>query len=119
MRPQDFYTKTRASEGFRVELVDPAGSREWVRVRSVISDEFKRAREVMVQQAIADGRAVAADPAQRKLLARRRRATLAAALIADWSIQAEPVQLLIQNPRLRRQIELIAENHTLHFGVDA
>ena len=116
MRPQDFYTKTRGSHGFRVELVDPAGSREWVRVRSVISDEFRLAREAMVRQAVADGRAVAEDLARRRMLSRRRRAALAASLVAEWSIPADPADLLIKNPRLRRQIELIAENHALHFG---
>lgn len=117
MKPQDFYTRTRASQGIRVEMVDPAGNREWVRVRSVVSEEFKQAREAMVLQAIADGHAIATDPAQRKQLARRRRATLVAALISEWSIPVDPVPLLIQNPRLRRQIELIAENRTIHFGV--
>lgn len=117
MKPQDFYTRTRASQGVRVELVDPSGNREWVRIRSVMSDEFSRAREEMARQAIADGRAVAVDPAQRKPLSRRRRATLAAALISEWSIPVDPVPLLIQNPRLRRQIELIAENRTIHFGI--
>ncbi|WP_417585299.1 hypothetical protein [Pelagibacterium sp.] len=116
MRPQDFYTKTRASAGIRIELIDPAGNKEWVRVRSVISDEHRRAREELVRQAVADGRIVANDPSQRKALARRRRAVLAASLVADWSIQAEPADLFIKNPRLRRQVELIAENHALHFG---
>ncbi|WP_152028177.1 hypothetical protein [Stutzerimonas stutzeri] len=118
MRPQDFYTRTRASAGIRIELKDPAGHKEWVRVRSVISEEHRKAREELVRQAIADGRAVAEDPSQRKALARRRRAVLAASLIAEWSIPVGPVDLLIKNPRLRRQIELIAENHALHFGVE-
>lgn len=116
MRPEDFYTKTRASRGVRVELVDPSGNREWVCVRSVISDEFKRAREAVVQQAVADGRVIADDPSQRKHLMRKRRTFLAASLVADWSINAGAEELLARNPRLRRQIELIAENHALHFG---
>lgn len=119
MRPQDFYTKTRASAGIRIELIDPAGNKEWVRVRSVISDEHRRAREELVRQAVADGRIVANDPSQRKALARRRRAVLAASLVAEWSIPDDPTELLIKNPRLRRQIELIAESHALHFGVEA
>lgn len=119
MRPEDFYTKTRASRGVHVEFVDPSGNREWVRVRSVISDEFKRAREAMVIQAVGDGRVIADDPSQRKHLSRKRRASLAAALVVDWSIDADPAVLLATAPRLRRQIERIAENHALHFGVDA
>lgn len=116
MRPQDFYTKTRASRGVRIELTDPEGNREWVLVRSVISDEFKQAGRSMVAQAVSDGIEAADAPEGRKHLSRTRRATLAASLIADWSITADPVELLIKNPRLRRQIELIAENHALHFG---
>lgn len=117
MRPQDFYTKTRASRGVRIELADPEGNREWVLVRSVISEEFKQASRSMVAQAVSDGCEAAKIPSRRKALARARRATLAASLVAGWSMAADPVELLIKNPRLRRQIELIAENHALHFGV--
>jgi len=121
MRPQDFYTRTRASEGVRVEFADPAGSREWMRIRSVLSTEFKQASQAIVMQAVNDGRLSADQPALRKHHARKRRAALAAALIAEWSLPADmdPVSLLTSAPRLRRQIELIAENHTLHFGAAA
>ncbi len=122
MRPQDFYTRTKASRGVRVELVDLSGNREWVRVRSVLSLEF-----VAVAAAIAERadhyRALfdAAEPAERKRLIRLRRSTLASALVADWSLPmkkpSEITQLLTSNPRLRRQIERISENHALHFGV--
>jgi len=119
MRPQDFYTRTRASTGVRIEFADPAGNREWIRVRSVMSAEFKRASEAIVLQAVADGRLSADQPSLRKHHARQRRAALAAALIAEWSLPSDidPVALLASAPRLRRQIELIAENHALHFGV--
>jgi len=113
MRPQDFYTKTRASEGVRVEFVDPFGSREWIRIRSVLSDEFKAASLLAVE----DAARISTESGKEK--ARRLRARLAAALIADWSLSSDvdPIQLLIEAPRLRRQIERIAENHSLHFGV--
>lgn len=113
MRPQDFYTKTRASKGIVVYFADPAGSREWIRIRSVLSDEFKAASLRAVEGA---GHSLN-DSGKQKT--RRLRATLAAALIADWSLPSEidPVQLLIEAPRLRRQIERIAENHSMHFGV--
>jgi len=119
MKPQDFYTRTRASTGVRIEFADPAGNREWIRVRSVMSAEFKRASEAIVLQAVADGRLSADQPSLRKHHARQRRAALAAALIAEWSLPSDidPVALLASAPRLRRQIELIAENHALHFGV--
>jgi len=119
MRPQDFYVKSRASQGVRVDLVDPAGSKEWMRVRSVMSAEFKQASEAVVMQAVSDGRLSADQPSLRKHHARQRRAALASALIAEWSLPSDidPASLLASAPRLRRQIELIAENHALHFGV--
>ena len=120
MKPQDFYVRTRASRGVRVELVDPSGSREWMRVRSVAADEYAAARQAAMVLAVTDGMALGGDAGQKKLILRRRRAELAASLIADWSLPLsghEKTELLIRNPRLRRQIERIAENHALHFGV--
>jgi len=113
MRPQDFYTKTRASEGVRVEFVDPSGSREWIRIRSVLSDEFKTATGAAVTRSAMQG-----DESSRQKI-RRLRAELTASLIAEWSLPSgiDPADLLITAPRLRRQIERIAENHSLHFGV--
>lgn len=124
MRPQDFYTRTRSSHGVRVELSDPAGNREWLRVRSVLSPEFVAVAAAVSRQAERYLALLeAADPAERKRLVRLRRATLASALVADWSLPmnmpAEVAGVLVTNPRLRRQIERISENHALHFGVDA
>lgn len=124
MRPEDFYTRTRSSQGVRVELVDPAGNREWVRVRSVLSPEFVAAAAAIASRAEAYRSLLnAADPVERKRLIRLRRSTLAAALIADWSLPmdapADIAALLTANPRLRRQIERVSENHALHFGVVA
>lgn len=118
MRPQDFYTRTRSSRGVRVELVDSAGSREWVQVRSVLSPEFSAAVDESWIQLLADGLQGPGGSEEQKQLRRRRHAMQAAALIAEWSLPADidPVDLLIRNPRLRRQIERIAGNHALHFG---
>ncbi|MCG6540165.1 hypothetical protein MCB86_08760 [Pseudomonas sp. KSR10] len=122
MRPQDFYTRTRSSRGVRAELADPDGNREWVLVRSVLSAEFVAvaaavARRAERYRALIDS----AGPVERKRLGRMRRATLASALVAEWSLPiktpAEVADLLAINPRLRRQIERISENHALHFGV--
>ena len=122
MRPQDFYTRTKASRGVRVELIDPAGSREWVSVRSVLSHEFVAVAAAVAKQAEQFRQLIdSAQPAERKRLIRLRRATLASALVADWSLPMEApseiAELLIANPRLRRQIERISENHALHFEV--
>ena len=120
MRPEDFYAKTRASRGVRVELVDPAGNREWVRIRSVLSSEFSDAVTRSWGQLLADGLLGDESAAEQKRLRRRRHAMQTASLIAEWSLPPEidAADLLVQNPRLRRQIERIAENHAFHFGVD-
>lgn len=121
MRPQDFYTRTRSSRGVRVELVDPAGNREWVQVRSVLSPEFSAAVEKSWAQLLFDGLHGPDGRKEQRQRRRRRHAMQASALIARWSLPADidPVDLLTINPRLRRQIERIAENHALHFGVIA
>ncbi|MBF0675594.1 hypothetical protein [Pseudomonas sp.] len=123
MKPEDFYVRTRASQGVRVDLADPAGNREWVRVRSVAADEFMAARNAALLLAVSDGMALGGDAEQRKRILRMRRAELAASLVADWSLPMktgpEKVELLLRNPRLRRQIERIAEDHSLHFGASA
>lgn len=121
MRPQDFYVKSRASQGVRVDLVDPGGNKEWMRVRSVISEEFKQASKAVLLRAAQEGKSIHGDPQRLKRQIRLRRAELAASLVADWSLpmkeEKDVAELLISNPRLRRAIERIAEDSSLHFGV--
>ena len=122
MQPKDFYIATRASRGVRVELVDPAGNREWVQVRSVLSKQFQQASREVIRQAAIEGKAVMGCPQELKRQIRQRRAELVSALIVDWSMPLhgqDMIDLLIQNPRLRRGIEQIAADHDLHFGVSA
>jgi len=121
MRPQDFYVRTRASRGVRVELVDPAGKREWVRVRSVLSDEFQAAVTESWNQLFADVVAAGDCVQEQKRLRRLRHARQAASLIAEWSLppSVDPVGLMVQNPRLRRQIERIAQSNQIQFGAAA
>ncbi len=116
MRPEDFYTRTRASQGVRVDLQDPAGNKEWIKVRSTLSVEFASAVNRSWEQ-ISASHDVGPEVKQRR---RVRHAEQAASLIADWSLPPgiDPIDLLVKNPRLRRQIERIAENHKLHFGAD-
>lgn len=116
MQPQDFYSNRRASQGVQVDLLDPHGNREWVMVRSVLSPEFAKAVSATFAQAIEDG--AVEDRAERKRRRRWRNATLTASLIAEWSLPAaiNPVELLVANPKLRRQIERIAEDPSVHFG---
>lgn len=121
MKPQDFYVRTRASRGVRVELVDPAGKREWVRVRSVLSDEFQAAVTESWNQLFADVVAAGDCAQEQKRLRRLRHARQTASLIAEWSLPPaiDPVGLMVQNPRLRRQIERIAQSNQIQFGAAA
>lgn len=119
MTPEDFYIVSRASAGVRVDLTDPEGNREWMRVRSSVSEEFRQASARVIGRVL--DAAKGDTPSNPKIQNRQRRAELASALIADWSLpmrsDEEKIALLIQNPRLRRQIERIADDHSLHFGV--
>jgi len=120
MKPSDFYVATRASKGAKVDLVDPSGNREWMRVRSVLSAEFKAAAREAILRSAMEGKVINGDPKERKRQIRQRRAELSAALVADWSLPfhgQDMAALLIKNPRLRRSIEKIAADHSLHFGV--
>ena len=120
MLPQDFYTQSRASEGVRIEMTDPSGRREWARVRSVLSPEFRKASQEALRKALLGG---PKQGGELKKWKRRCRAELVAALIAEWSLPMQAEQdkadLFERNPRLRRQIEAISEDVSLHFGVQA
>lgn len=117
MQPHNFYVVTPASRGVRIGLIDPAGKKEWVQVRSVASREFADCAQELAFMAIEAALQPDLTPAERKYAIRQNRARLAASLIADASFDIDPVELMRINPRLRRQIETIAENDSLHFGV--
>ncbi|WP_341519821.1 hypothetical protein AABC73_14815 [Pseudomonas sp. G.S.17] len=122
MQPRDFYVKQEAEEGRRVDLsnADGAPSEHWLVVRSVLSQQYEKAFDSIKAQALvqvvelskAGGKeqALRMDKQQR----RARKARLVASLISDWSLdlpcnETEKTNLLIQAPRLRRQIERISE----------
>ncbi|MGV6397003.1 hypothetical protein ACTUVN_002698 [Pseudomonas caspiana] len=122
MQPRDFYVKQEAEEGRRVELSNADGtpSGHWMVIRSVLSAQYEQAFALIKADALAQtmSLATAASRAQaiqmRKQQRRDRRASLVASLIADWSLDlpctdTEKIKLLIQAPRLRRQIERVSE----------
>lgn len=124
MQPHDFYTRSRASNGVLLTLADPAGNAEWMRVRSVLSAEFVAMAHSVALLAESFSQSIPVLlVAEAKLARRKRRALLAASLVADWSLPMKTLDdiadLLIANPRLRRQIEIASESHALHFGVAA
>lgn len=123
MQPQDFYIRAKANEGVRVTLE----SGDWLQIRSVWSDSYSQTAQQLREWAMSDllmlRSADGKDAALRmdKWQRRARRARLVASLIADWSLteqctKSEKLLLLIRSPRLRRQIELIAEN--MNVGAD-
>lgn len=117
LRPEDFYTVARASAGVRVDLIDPDGNKEWVQVRSVASDEFSAAVRQVALLAIEAEKGPELSPTDRKYAIRRNRAFMTASLVADSSFDMPLIDLMTTNPKLRRQIERIAEDDSLHFGV--
>ena len=122
MQPRDFYVRQEAEEGRRVELSNADGtpSGHWLVVRSVLSHQYEREFEAIKAQALSQvlelSKAGGKEQALRmdKQQRRARKARLVASLIADWSLdlpctETEKTNLLIQAPRLRRQIERISE----------
>lgn len=122
MRPQDFYVRQEAQEGRRIELsnADGSPSGHWMVIRSVLSEEYERTFVAVRDQAPSECLQLASAPGREqakqmhKQQRRARKARLVASLIADWSLdlpcaEAEKTDLLIQAPRLRRQIEIISE----------
>jgi hypothetical protein len=123
MQPHDFYVKEKAEQGRRVSLSNPDGtsSSHWMVIRSVFSGHYEEAARQAIRSAAGEVMEIAASgsaaDARRsaKLLARRRKARLVAALIADWSLteecsEQEKTDFLIKAPRLRRQIEKVSES---------
>ena len=122
MQPRDFYVKQEAEGGRRVDLANADGtpSGHWLVVRSVLSQQYEKAFDSIRAQALSQvvelSKAGGKEQALRmdKQQRRARKARLVASLIADWSLdlpctETEKTNLLVQAPRLRRQIERISE----------
>lgn len=122
MQPRDFYVKQEAEEGRRVDLSNADGtpSGHWMVIRSVLSQQYENSFRAIKAEALSQvlelSKAGGRDQALRmdKQQRRARKARLVASLIADWSLdlactETEKTHLLIQAPRLRRQIERISE----------
>lgn len=122
MQPRDFYVRQEAEEGRRVELSNDDGtpSGHWLVIRSVLSQPYEKVFECIKAEAITQAVQLASAQSRKhaesidKQQRRARKARLVASLIADWSLdlpctETEKTNLLIQAPRLRRQIERISE----------
>ena len=122
MQPRDFYVRQEAEEGRRVDLSNADGtpSGHWMTIRSVLSQQYEKAFRAIKAEALGEvlelSKAAGKEQALRmgKSQRRARKARLVASLIADWSLdlpcnETEKTKLLIQAPRLRRQIERISE----------
>ena len=117
MRPQDFHIRDKANQGVRVGL-EGGG---WLQIRSVWSDAYTAAMADMNSRVgkelllLTSSRSAEAAKKMSKCQARIRKARLVASLISGWSVtehctESERIFHLVRSPRLRRQVELIAEN---------
>jgi len=122
MQPRDFYVKQEAEEGRRVDLSNADGtpSGHWMVIRSVLSHQYEKTFKAIQAEALSQVMEISKAAGKEHALfmgksqRRTRKARLVASLIADWSLdlpcsEKEKTNLLIQAPRLRRQIERVSE----------
>lgn len=116
-----FKTRERASRPIRVPLQDPATGRdtkEWIEIRSSLSDEFLEARDEAMQKAAEIG-------SIKDLQARRNSVKLngvrmKAALVAGWSFakdctEGNVVAFLLEAPQIQDLIVRVADDNAAFF----
>lgn len=121
MKPSDFFTRAKANEGERMPLSLPDGTPtdEWLQIRGVDSDEFRRAmdefrRELLALAAVKDE----AERAEKTEIARLR---LNAALVSGWSFDAEfsessVLEFLRESPYNAAEVDRFASDRRRFFG---
>lgn len=123
MSAMDRYrTREKANTTKRVPLFDPATGQpteDWLEIRSSMSDAFKRARNLAMQEA-ADFAASQPDGDKDEALARVQ-ARMHAALVADWSFDEEctlenVADFLMDSPHVSDLVVGIADRGSLFFG---
>jgi hypothetical protein len=129
MQPQDFYTRAISNDGARVYLLDKWGATtsEWILVRGLDSDEYRRAQDAFNRvvarliTAVRKGGVAAELPDE--TVAEKEEAELRSrvALVAAWSLDApctnETIsELLREAPVIRDQIYAFACERDNFFG---
>ena len=121
MKPSDFFTRAKANEGERMPLSLPDGTPtdEWLQIRGLDSDEFRRAmdefrRELLALAAVKDE----AERAEKTEVARLR---LNAALVSGWSFEAEfseasVLEFLRESPYIAAEVDRFASDRRRFFG---
>ncbi len=115
MKPSDLYTRAAASNARKMPLFTPQGeiTDHYLEIIGRDSDEFQRASS-KYQQTLAIIEAIK-DPKERGEAARRAFASLRAALVVGWSLDAEltpeaAAELCFEAPSLAREIDQFAGN---------
>lgn len=118
---EGFFTYERANLGKRLDLKHPDGSdsQEYLMVRHITSDPFRKARALRTRE---NARILAEVPVEEQEAARYQADTvLLASLIADWSFE-EPVteenvvRFLSNAPLVREEVDNFAIDNAAFFG---
>lgn len=117
MGMEQFFTRGKANEGVKVNLMTPDGQMtdEYILIRSQWSDAFQQAKAQSYRddmKAATEGREI--DPTERH-------ARLTASLVAGWSFDEEytpesALELMREAPQLRDMIDRYASNDARFFG---
>ncbi len=117
MGMEQFFTRDKANEGVKVNLMTPDGQMtdEYILIRSQWADEFQRVKAEIYRddiKAASEKREI--DPAERH-------SRLTAALVAGWSFDKEctpesALELMREAPQLRDMIDRYASNDARFFG---
>lgn len=118
-----FHTRARANEGVRLPLYAPDGSQteHWLQVRHVWSDAFQDANDAAVAEVSEAVLAAKGDKAAINDAKRAAQYRLWAALVADWSFDAECTPeaveaFLREAPQIGRVLDKFAADSKHFFG---
>ncbi|KZX63182.1 hypothetical protein A3710_17185 [Stutzerimonas frequens] len=121
MKPSDFFTRAKANEGERMPLSLPDGTPtdDWLQIRGVDSDEFRRAMDEFRRDRLA--LASIQDEIERKEKTEIAQLRLNAALVIGWSLDAEfteaaLLEFLREAPYVAAEVDRFASDRRRFFG---
>lgn len=118
---EDFYTRPAANEGIKLPLQTADGKEtdQWIMIRGVDSDEFRRANTAAKRNII---RVVKIeDEAERAAMVEQESKALCASLVKSWSFEQEctpanVIEFLTNAPRIADQIERVSAENELFLA---